>query len=320
MKSELLYSNLTIDSVLLSIVIPTYKRSDYLLFALKSIVNQKNTNFDDYEVIIVNNDPIDKMDNLIENIKKMNINVSIYSNNENYGQIGNINQGVLLSKGKYVAFLHDDDLLNNNYFANILPYLNPQNSFSCIIPSQLELFDEYRMDYKRILVKIMSCIRYLYRTEYREIKYKDCLYSFRDVYNPPSCGTVFFKQALIEFGMFKEKRGAAWDYYNFREFNKKYRIILLHKYLGIRRMDTGMSNNDKVKKDFYDDEINLINENKDNFFIKHFAYNYVEKKGYRYILVRLFRAVYLYFTNLDGIKGINKRMYNSIMREEKSNE
>lgn len=307
MKSILLYSNKKQDNNIdISIIIPTYKRTNYLYDALDSIFSQDSAGIC-YEVIVVNNNPEDKMSEIIEKYKDFP--VSFYSNVENYGQVGNNNQGISKSKGRFVAFLHDDDMLMPNYFAEIKKYMQ-EAQISCLVTSQYDMYERYKSDYKRNIVRALFCFRHLYRKELKEIKYNDCLFAFRDIYNPPTCGTLFLKKDLLSFGGFQDKKGAAWDYYNFREFNKKYRVFLLHKPLGIRRMFTGMSNNQKITKEFYDDEKDLVCENQDNWFIRIFGSAYLEKKGLKYILARLFRAIYLYANNLDGTINISKKDFN----------
>lgn len=305
MESVLLnkYENLNNRNIDISIIIPTYKRTKYLYSALDSIFCQDCEDLS-FEVIVVNNNPEDMMEELIE--KYSGYPVSFYTNKENYGQVGNNNQGISKSRGNYVAFLHDDDMLMPNYFKEIKKYINDKR-ISCLITSQYDMYTNYKVDYKRGIVRSVFFFRNVYRKDVREIRYKDCLLAFRDVYNPPTCGTLFLKKDLLEFGGFQDKKGAAWDYYNFREFNKKYRVFLLHKYLGIRRMFTGMSNNPKIVEDFFSDEIDLVSENQDIWFIRFFGKPYLTRNGWKYVIAKILRAIYLYLTNLDGTKNISKK-------------
>lgn len=303
MESVLLHGCAVQGNIDISIIIPTYNRTQYLYNALESIFCQDGEGIS-YEVIVVNNNPEDKMEELIEHYS--NYPVSFYSNIENYGQVGNNNQGVSKSKGRYVAFLHDDDMLMPDYFKEIKKYLQDER-ISCLITSQYDMYTDYKLDYKRSIARAVFCFRNLYKKDIREIRYEDCLFAFRDIYNPPTCGTLFLKKHLLEFGGFQDKKGAAWDYYNFREFNKKHRVFLLHKHLGIRRMFTGMSNNPKIAEDFYSDERDIVSENQDNLFIRIFGQSYLLRKGWKYMLARLLRAIYLYTTNLDGTKNISKQ-------------
>ena len=305
MESILLHGKdgTAMDSVDISIVIPTYKRTEYLFSALDSILDQDSCGLS-YEVIVVNNNPEDKMEEIIEKYAEQP--VSFYSNKENYGQVGNNNQGISKAKGEFVAFLHDDDMLMPDYFRGIKAYLQDER-ISCLIMSQYDMYTDYKADYKRGFVRLLFCFRNLYKKDIREIRFQDCLFAFRDIYNPPTCGTLFRRKDLLEFGGFRDERAAAWDYYNFREYNKQYRMFLLHKPLGIRRMFTGMSNNPRIQEEFEVDERILIAENQDNWLIRNFGESYMARKGWKYLLARIFRAVYLYATNLDGTRNISKQ-------------
>ena len=308
MESRLLYSRCDFyGEPEISFVIPTFKRSKYLCAAIDSIVNQRAHCNVKFEIVVVNNDPEDNMDVFIEKYKDENI--SFYSNASNYGQVGNINQGIALSKGKFVAFLHDDDLLLPEYLDTISKYIQ-QGKYDCIIPSQYLILEQYRKDIKHKMLNLIFCFRYLYRGKFTEIKYKDCINSFRDVYNPPTCGTVFFKKSIEEYGLFRDVNGAAWDFYNFREFNRNYSVILLHSFLGVRRMYTGMSNKTSIIQEFHKDEQELIKENKQFLFVKVFgnAMAY-ERKGILYLVGRFFAGLYFYLHNLDAMRFIPKKYY-----------
>ena len=72
-------------------------------------------------------------------------------------------------------------------------------------------------------------------------------------------------------------------------------------------MFTGMSNNPRIEEEFIADEKDLVSENQDNWFIRIFGEAYLTKKGMKYHLARVLRAVYLYANNLDGTKNISKK-------------
>jgi len=95
---------------LVSIIIPTYKRSyNVLIKAIRSVLNQTYTNI---EIIIVNDNP--KMQQYRNEIRtkidKINDNRLVYIEHEkNQGACAARNTGIKHSQGKYVAFLDDDD-------------------------------------------------------------------------------------------------------------------------------------------------------------------------------------------------------------------
>lgn len=93
-----------------SIIIPTYKRSQKIARAVKSAISQKYENF---EIIVVDdNDPTDVERSNTENVMKQfekNENVSYIKHSRNMNGSAARNTGINHSTGMYVTFLDDDD-------------------------------------------------------------------------------------------------------------------------------------------------------------------------------------------------------------------
>lgn len=95
---------------LVSVIIPTYKRSEKLLRAIDSVLNQT---YDKIELLIVNdNEPNDSF------TKELKLKVEKYNNDSRFHLIvqdkhinGAVarNVGIKKAKGEYIAFLDDDD-------------------------------------------------------------------------------------------------------------------------------------------------------------------------------------------------------------------
>ena len=149
MDSILVFKNGTdIKEYDLSIVIPTFRNKQLLFSAIDSVIALEQYEGISYELLVVNNNPDDDMKELVDKYKKVSIPVSFYKNVENYGQVGNINQGVFLSRGKYVAFLHDDDLLLPNYLNEIGPFIISEQEYDCIVASFYMMAENYSADFK----------------------------------------------------------------------------------------------------------------------------------------------------------------------------
>lgn len=103
-----------------TIAIPTFKRSFLLKKTLESVFTQEN-DATSFNVIVVDNNPErnDDTEKLMEQYRDRK-NVSYFKNSENLGMIGNWNRCFLLSQTKYVVLLHDDDLLEPDFFNYIL--------------------------------------------------------------------------------------------------------------------------------------------------------------------------------------------------------
>lgn len=90
------------ENPLVTVVIPTYKRLKQLARAINSLYNQT---YDNIEIIIINDDPNSDIEKFID-LKK---NVEMINHKQNQGPSAARNSGIQRAKGKYIAFLDDDD-------------------------------------------------------------------------------------------------------------------------------------------------------------------------------------------------------------------
>ncbi|TDT52017.1 GT2 family glycosyltransferase [Fonticella tunisiensis] len=113
---------------LVSVVIINYNNKDYLGRCINSILNQtyKNT-----ELIFIDNvskdgsfDYVDKTFTS-ENIVKIR-------NMENLGYAGGANQGIRLSKGKYVLVMNPDVILEPNFIEECYNFINQDESIAAV--------------------------------------------------------------------------------------------------------------------------------------------------------------------------------------------
>lgn len=89
---------------LISIIMPTFNRVNFLKKAIKSI--QKQT-YDNFELIVVDDASTDNTENLISSLRDNRL---IYVKNpKNMGGAASRNVGIHLAKGEYIGFLDDDD-------------------------------------------------------------------------------------------------------------------------------------------------------------------------------------------------------------------
>ncbi|MCM1451580.1 MAG: glycosyltransferase [Clostridium sp.] len=91
-----------------SIIMPVYKNYDYFPVALMSAIQQDWVG--SYEIVIVDND-ITVSNKNYQIVEKFNSPlVRYFRNSENIGAVGNWNRGIQKARGKFVTFLHDDDV------------------------------------------------------------------------------------------------------------------------------------------------------------------------------------------------------------------
>lgn len=105
----------------LSIIIPVYKylqNGKYLLELLNRIHNQSESLFNIIEIILINDSPEYLLESIFENIDS-NLNIKIINNTKNQGQAFSRNAGFEISKGDYLHFIDQDDLIDGSFYSNI---------------------------------------------------------------------------------------------------------------------------------------------------------------------------------------------------------
>jgi len=110
------------QEALVSVIIPTHNRADMLLRAIKSVLAQKYSNI---EVIVVADFCTDNTRGVVENISDKRI--IFLSLDKNVGGAQARNIGLDIAKGKFIAFLDDDDEWLEN---KIVEQINVLNKYS----------------------------------------------------------------------------------------------------------------------------------------------------------------------------------------------
>jgi glycosyltransferase involved in cell wall biosynthesis len=92
-----------------SIIIPTYNRSNEIVKAIDSVLNQ---DFKDFEIIVIDDFSTDGTEELIRGLEIPNL---VYIKNQRTkGASGARNSGCAIAKGEWLAFLDSDDCWEKN--------------------------------------------------------------------------------------------------------------------------------------------------------------------------------------------------------------
>lgn len=123
LKEELNEGLFTSAEPLVSVIVPTYNRSGMLREAIQSILNQT---FQHFEIIIIN----DAGEDISPVVRAFNSPKIVYISHEtNKGLAASRNTGIRAARGKYVAYLDDDDLFYPDHLETLVTFLEKNNKF-----------------------------------------------------------------------------------------------------------------------------------------------------------------------------------------------
>lgn len=106
----------------ISVVIPTYNRTETLIRAIDSVRTTQN---DMVEIIVVDDCSDFEIDSILGSVNKSNIPIRIFKNLENKGPQISRNLGIRRSSFQFIAFLDSDDFFHSDkidWALNVLSY------------------------------------------------------------------------------------------------------------------------------------------------------------------------------------------------------
>ena len=103
---------------LVSVIIPTYNRPEYLRYALNSVISQTYKNI---EIIV--SDDAGNPDNYFVVSSFADSRIKYYRNESNLGIAANNISALTKTNGKYIADLNDDDFWEKDFLGILVPYL-----------------------------------------------------------------------------------------------------------------------------------------------------------------------------------------------------
>ncbi|QLY78760.1 glycosyltransferase [Clostridium intestinale] len=226
---------------LVSVLIPTYNRPQYLELALKSVLNQTYKNI---EIIIGDDSDNEKTKNLIKiNYLNRYSNILYYYNKINLGQFDNDIKLFNLSNGEFINYLMDDDLFREDKIEKMMSYfIEDFNNEISLVTSHRGIIDingAYKGIYantdkginKNIIINGIEAGNYLIKEKINFI-------------GEPT--TVLFKKGnLIEpFGIFnKRKYGPNIDQASWLNLLYKGNLVYINEVLSYFRIHEGQQQN-----------------------------------------------------------------------------
>lgn len=109
---------------LISVIIPFYKKKKFIEKTIESVFNQTYNNF---EIIIIYDDPEKEDLRYLTNLFGENKKIKIIINKNNLGAGLSRNIGIDQSNGKYIAFLDADDVWHKNKIQTQISFMKKNN-------------------------------------------------------------------------------------------------------------------------------------------------------------------------------------------------
>lgn len=246
---------------LVSVVIPTYKRSDSLVRTINSVLNQTYRNI---EVIVVNDNQVGDEYSL-ELYKKMQLyasdeRVTLVEQEKHINGAAARNAGIKVAKGEYLAFLDDDDYWDSKKIEHQIKVLkNLDESWGAVGCMSIHVKGD--------------------KPFYVSLPHKDGQIFNEIMQRTIGLGTgslLMRRKAVDDTGYFDESLSRHQDIQFFGYFSNKYKIKLLKEYLYYIDHEDASNRPDleaikKVKQVYYKSVAPLINKmskvEKNKFFI-----------------------------------------------------
>lgn len=120
----------------ISVIMPVYNCDKFISQAVKSVLDQT---FKDFELIIIDDGSTDKTLSIIGKIQDKRI--KVFRNEKNLGIAKSLNEGLKLSRGKYIARADADDINMVDRFKIQINFLEKNIEF-VLVGSNVELIDQ----------------------------------------------------------------------------------------------------------------------------------------------------------------------------------
>lgn len=158
--------------ILISVIIPTYNRIQLLekvLFAL----DKQDFPLNKYEVLVIDDGSIDQTKKIVKNlIKNLNLNLK-YFYQQNNGPAKARNEGIKLSKGRFILFIGDDTIPHKSLISE--HYSNLTKNPECGVLGSIKWSDE---------IKISNFMKFLSPNGPQ--------FNFGAIKDPTNCGYMFY--------------------------------------------------------------------------------------------------------------------------------
>ena len=163
-KNKLLVntSNAKYNKPLISVILPSFNREDSLMISVRSIQNQ---NFQNIEIIIVDDCSTDNSTFLFNYLLKTDPRIRIFTHLKNMGVWRSRLDGFLYSRGKYILYFDTSDLYEDNYvLKDIYNLMEKYNLDSCKMLFRM-IFNYNNSEPNKVLFHVYNNSKIVYGSE-----------------------------------------------------------------------------------------------------------------------------------------------------------
>lgn len=247
---------------LISIIIPSYNKVKYIEKTLKSIVTQKNANF---EVIIQDGGSTDGTLDVIKKYAKKYPSPMSYVSKKDGGQLDAINTGLKKAKGDIVTFINADDVYESGAFESVAAHYT-ENPDALWFAGKCRITNEDGVEIakfwtivKNLLLKVNNYSLLLFTSNYM---------------SQPS---VFItKEAYKRYGPFTGTKKFVYEYDLWLTLAKIKMPVVINKYLSKFRISENNISS-VMYNDLFDADIKVVKKHSSNqiFIYAHMINNYL---------------------------------------------
>ena len=112
------------STTLISIIMPYYKKSEFINLSISSILDQSIQKF---EVIIIDDELSENSSQVLADIEKLDTRIKVFKNKKNLGAGQSRNYAINLCEGEYIAFCDSDDLWKKNKLEKQIKFMKENN-------------------------------------------------------------------------------------------------------------------------------------------------------------------------------------------------
>lgn len=210
------------DSLIFSVIIPTYNRAGMILKTVQSILNQT---YHGFEIIVVDDGSTDDTEQVLKEIQHPAFRY-IKTVNQERGAARNV--GIVQSKGDYIVFLDSDDEWYVHCLETAMDFIREQTQ----LPGLFHVAHEVRDEQHKLIETT------IHLENINEVLIQG---------NPLACMNMFVKADVAKANLFNENRQMAGleDWELWLRLAAKYPILQAKRVSGLMHEHKGRSSNNQ---------------------------------------------------------------------------